>query len=62
MKISMKRLVPALAAALAIGGGLAAQVRMPEDGEALKRLFPVSANEDKTLNCAPPCGRLDPCC
>lgn len=62
MKILLKRLVPALAVGLAIAGGLAAQVRMPEDGEALKRLFPTRANPDGTLVCAPPCGRLDPCC
>jgi hypothetical protein len=62
MKIPLNRLLPALGIALAIGGGLAAQVRMPEDEDPIKRLFPKSANPDQTLNCAPPCGRLEPCC
>lgn len=27
-----------------------------------KRLYPKSANPDGTLNCAPKCGLLGPCC
>ncbi len=27
-----------------------------------KRLYPKSANPDGTLNCAPKCGPLGPCC
>lgn len=61
MKIKRFRYLLVLGLALAMGGGLAAQVRMPTDDEA-KRLFPKSANPDGTLNCFPKCGPIGPCC
>jgi hypothetical protein len=51
-----------LAVALcAAGGTLLAQDDL-DDGSELKRLYPRYANPDGTLNCAPKCGLLGPCC
>jgi hypothetical protein len=60
MRIRLSRALPLLGLALLLAGGLAAQVRMPVDGEI--RLYPASANEDGTLNCFPKCGRFENCC
>lgn len=61
MKNRLFHLIAVLA--LAVGGGLAAQVREPIEGEPRpKRLFPKTANPDGTLNCYPECGLLGPCC
>jgi hypothetical protein len=61
MKKKLFHYLPILGLALAMGGALAAQVRMPTDDEA-KRLFPKTGNPDGTLNCFPKCGTIGPCC
>ena len=61
MKTRLIRLAALLA--LGVGGGLAAQVRQPTEGEIKpKRLYPKTANPDGTLNCYPVCDLLGPCC
>lgn len=51
-------------AAAAVAGADRAESQCAESTGACegKRLYPKSANPDGTLNCAPKCGLLGPCC
>lgn len=52
-----------LAAAAAVGADTVVSQCTESTGTCEeKRLYPKSANPDGTLNCAPKCGLLGPCC
>lgn len=58
-----RMLVAALAALMAFGAtSVWAQARHPEEGDDGRRLYPRYANPDGSLNCAPSCGLVGPCC
>lgn len=60
---SRKMRSAALAALIALGSSSAwAQVKHPEAGDDGTRLYPRFGNPDGTLNCAPKCGVVGPCC
>jgi hypothetical protein len=53
----------ALVAAAMFGGDTVATQCVESTGACEeKRLYPKSANPDGSLNCAPKCGLLGPCC
>jgi hypothetical protein len=63
-KLRVLAAILALAATAMIGAdSVAGQICMEStDGCGEKRLYPKSANPDGSLNCAPKCDRLGPCC
>jgi hypothetical protein len=61
--MSTRRIVAlCLALALSAAGGTLLAQEDNEDASEMKRLYPRYANPDGTLNCAPRCGLLGPCC